>query len=437
MMGQFKIKRAIAISGVVGGMVLLKATPVYAFDNIEDNLDYPKAEKFDVRIAAKGQVVNVDGTYLRIRSSASTNSLVLGTMTEGTKFDIISKSGQWYKVQYKDILGYVHGDYVQEINSILTESVLYYGKVNAEPNLRVRSGSTINSSILGYVSDNSIVTIVGFENGWYKIKYNSGYGYVHGDYVLVDGQDTSNESEIVPDTSMGGSDEIISQGIVVNVEGSNLRVRKGPSTDVAVLGYLLNDSIVDVTGKEGNWYKINFKGSVGYVSADYISINGQASSENNSNTQSSYEQKYNIILNSMKEHIGAPYVWAGSGEYLTTELINELKLRYPIEAAEGEYYYAEQYVNKGYRAFDCSGFMQWGFAQAGITIGRSTYNQIYNGVEVSLNEVRPGDLLFTSDLGHVGMYVGNDQWIESPYAGKNIRIANVPWNSVTRARRIL
>ena len=362
MMGQKKIKRAIAISGVIGGMVLLKATPVYAVENIEDNIDYPQVENINVRMASKGQVVNVDGTYLRIRSSATTESSVLGTMIEGSKFDIISKSGQWYRVQYNSITGYVHGD-----------------------------------------------------------------------YVLISGS----ENIITPDTSAGGSETVISQGTVINAEGSNLRVRKGPSTNVAVLGYLLNNSTVDIIGKEGNWYKINFKNSVGYVSADYIQIVGQASGGNSSSNNSSYEQKYSIVLNAMKTHIGAPYVWAGSGEFLTTSLLNELKSRYPYEASIGEYYYAEKYVDQGYRAFDCSGLMQWGFAQAGISIGRSTYNQINSGVEVSLDDVIPGDLIFTADLNHVGMYVGNDQWIESPYVGKNIRISNVPWSSVTRARRIL
>ena len=58
-------------------------------------------------------------------------------------------------------------------------------------------------------------------------------------------------------------------GIVTNVS-SNLRVRSGASSNSSVLGYLLNNEKVDITGKEGNWYKIKFKGSVGYVSADYI-----------------------------------------------------------------------------------------------------------------------------------------------------------------------
>lgn len=87
--------------------------------------------------------------------------------------------------------------------------------------------------------------------------------------------------------------------------------------------------------------------------------------------------------------------------------------------------------------FDCSGFMQWGFKKANINIGRTTYNQINSGVEVSINNIQPGDLLFYNDLGHVGMYVGDGQWIEAPNSGKTIRITNVPWNVVTRARRVL
>ena len=40
--------------------------------------------------------------------------------------------------------------------------------------------------------------------------------------------------------------------------------------------------------------------------------------------------------------------------------------------------------------FDCSGFMQWGFKKANINIGRTTYDQIKSGVEVSLDSVQPG-----------------------------------------------
>ena len=231
-------------------------------------------------------------------------------------------------------------------------------------------------------------------------------------------------------------------GIVTNVS-SNLRVRKQPSSDAVVLGYLLNNESVNITGKEGNWYKINFKGSVGYVSADYIKIStgsdntSGSNSSTGSNSNTSVSNAYNIVLEELKSHIGSPYAYGGSGELVTNASIQTLKSRFPDYASAGKYDTLYQYVDSGVRMFDCSGFMQWGFSKANISIGRTTYDQIKSGVEVSLDSVQPGDLLFYSNLGHVGMYIGNDQWIESPNSGKTIRITNVPWSSIGRARRVL
>ena len=194
-MNKSTIKRGIAISGVIGGMVLLKPIAVQALENNELPTTEADIENVNMRSTSRGQVVNVDGTYLRIRSNPSTNSEILGTMSEGISFEIISYSNGWYKISYNSILGYVHGDYVEEINSSSTEDTLYYGKVyNAEPNLRVRSGASLNSSIIGYVVDNTTVTIVGTADEWYKIKFNNGYGYVHSDYILVNGINDGNNN---------------------------------------------------------------------------------------------------------------------------------------------------------------------------------------------------------------------------------------------------
>lgn len=517
-MNKSKIKKAIAISGVIGGMVMLKPITAQALENNETPTIDPNVENVNTRSASKGQVTNVDGTYLRIRSNPSTNSEILGTMTEGVSFEIISYSNEWYKIKYNSIVGYVHGDYVEEVNSSSTEETLYYGKVyNAAPNLRVRSGSSLNSSIIGYVVDNTTVAIVGTAGEWYKIKFNDGYGYVHSDYILVNGEsddsnsgsnaggddtiretgyiydlggsslrvrkspNTSSEvlgslyegnavniigeegnwyrisynnsiayvskdyvtlEKVSGDNNSGNTENLPEQiintkGIVINVEGSNLRVRKEPSTDSFAIGYLLNNTVVEIQERIGNWYKIVFKDSIGYVSADYISLDFEESSGDTSTGDTVNKEAYNIILDSMKAQIGAPYVWGGAGEFLTTEFLNELKARFPEDAAQGEYDHAEGFVDMGYRAFDCSGIIYWAFRQAGINIGRTTYNQINNGVEVSLNDTIPGDLIFTSDLGHVGMYIGDGKWIESSYTGDTVRISNVPWGYVSRARRIL
>lgn len=502
-----KIQRVLALSGVISGMLALNSVQAHAVE-LTDGLSTNGQEQLvNSRSSNKGQVVNVYSTYLRIRAAASTSSEVLGTMIEGTKFDILSKTGGWYQIQYNGITGYVFEDYVDEVSSSTSYDVMYTGTVyNAYPNLRVRSGASLGSAVLGYVLDNSTVSIVGIENGWYKIEYNGGYGYVSGEYVSIgnsggsssDGstitavgyavdlggsslrvrQSASTSSTILGSIyendsvniigeagnwykilynnstayvskdyislsqssgSSSDSNGTIRNGYVVNVEGSNLRVRQSASSSSMVLGYLVNNENVEIVGTEGSWHKINYKNSVGYVHVDYIQIGGNSSSnESPSNPGSeSIGNAYNVILGAMQAQVGAPYVWGGSGEYLTTNSLNELKARFPEDAAYGEYIHAEGFVNQGYRAFDCSGLMQWGFAQAGINIGRTTYAQINAGYEVSLSEVQPGDLLFSPELGHVGMYIGNDQWIESSSTGDYVKVRNVPWNYVGRARRVL
>ena len=425
-----KLKKIIAISGVVGTILSVKTIPASATE-INSGVE--------VASISKGQVINVTST-LRIRESASTSSSVLGTMMNGSTFDIIFKSGSWYQIKYNGITGYVHGDYVSEVAS--SSAISTKGKVyNVSTNLRVRSGASTSSSILGYLTNNTEVTIVGSEGEWYKIKYNNGYGYVSKEYITTNLDSTNNtENNNTGNNNTGNSDSaeaMNSVGVVTNVS-SNLRVRKQPSSSAVVLGYLLNNENVNITGKEGSWYKINFKGSVGYVSADYIKISGESDNNNvDNNSNQSVSNAYSIVLEELKSHIGSPYAYGGSGELVTSTSIQTLKNRFPVYASEGKYDTLYQYVDSGLRMFDCSGFMQWGFNKANISIGRTTYDQIKSGVEVSLDDVQPGDLLFYSNLGHVGMYIGNGQWIESPNHGKTVRITNVPWSSIGRARRVL
>lgn len=66
--------------------------------------------------------------------------------------------------------------------------------------------------------------------------------------------------------------------------------------------------------------------------------------------------------------------------------------------------------------FDCSGFVSWAFAQAGINIGAHTDILKNTGTRVSMSEARPGDLVFFDTYkidGHVGIYLGGGKFIGS------------------------
>ncbi|WP_236240948.1 C40 family peptidase [Streptomyces sp. CC228A] len=90
----------------------------------------------------------------------------------------------------------------------------------------------------------------------------------------------------------------------------------------------------------------------------------------------------------------------------------------------------------GPNGFDCSGLMQWSYAQAGVGLPRTSQGQRNAGRHVPLSEARPGDLVtYRSDASHVAMYMGNGQVIHAPYPGAPVRydpVGMMPVSAVTR-----
>lgn len=412
----------------------------------------------------KGTVVNVS-TSLRVRQSPSTNSSVVGSLRGGQTFEIKGKSGSWYYINANGTTGYIHGDYVQvgenssnnggqssENNSGMDTSLAgKTGKVvNVSTSLRIRQSPSTNSSVVGSLSAGQTFKINGKNGAWYNIDAQGTKGHVHGDYVQVlSGNEGSNNSN---NNQSGNSNNNLDEsyngktGKVVNVT-TNLRLRSQPNTSSSVLAYLLPNEKFTLKGKTSSgWFKVNYNGKVGYLNEEYVKI---VSSDEGSNVGTNGNQggstgggqvnqsKYEQVLSIMKSHIGSPYIYGGSGEVLTSSLLSSLRRTFPDHAARGFYDIPSSYLNGNYRAFDCSGLMQWSFRQAGISLGRTTWDQINNGYEVSPSNAKPGDLLFFSNLGHVGMYIGNGQWIEAPNKGKFVSITSVPWSKIGRARRVL
>lgn len=93
--------------------------------------------------------------------------------------------------------------------------------------------------------------------------------------------------------------------------------------------------------------------------------------------------------------------------------------------------------------FDCSGFVQWAFAQAGIAVGRSTSSLASTGTKISKSDLRPGDLVFFNTYkrnGHVGIYIGGGKFIGSQ-SSTGVAIANMNdsyWGPrFSQARRVI
>ncbi|MGW3153711.1 C40 family peptidase [Streptomyces sp. NPDC001089] len=91
---------------------------------------------------------------------------------------------------------------------------------------------------------------------------------------------------------------------------------------------------------------------------------------------------------------------------------------------------------EGPDAWDCSALMQAAFARAGVKLPRVTYDQVHSGVEVPIDEVQPGDLVFYKDHSHVGLYSGNGRVIEAANPGKGV-VEGPMYEQFTQARRVM
>lgn len=97
--------------------------------------------------------------------------------------------------------------------------------------------------------------------------------------------------------------------------------------------------------------------------------------------------------------------------------------------------YAYKFLGKPYvfgatgpNAFDCSGLTQYVYNRFGVGLSRTTYTQVNEGIKVNKSELRPGDLVFFNTAGsisHVGIYIGNGEFIHAPRTGKPVMVSSL------------
>ncbi len=116
-----------------------------------------------------------------------------------------------------------------------------------------------------------------------------------------------------------------------------------------------------------------------------------------------------------------------AGSFMTVEQVH-VALRAAASKLGRSYVWGAE----GPNTFDCSGLVQWAFAQAGVRMPRVTHQQWVTGPQVPLSQAQPGDLIFwRSDptnpdyISHVAIYWGNGQMIQAPRTGDVVKISKV------------
>jgi cell wall-associated NlpC family hydrolase len=75
--------------------------------------------------------------------------------------------------------------------------------------------------------------------------------------------------------------------------------------------------------------------------------------------------------------------------------------------------------------FDCSGLVYWAYGRLGIDVPHSSYALYDLGRGVERSRLKPGDLLFFSGLGHVGLYLGRGRMVHAPRSGRSVEVVSL------------
>ena len=272
------------------------------------------------------------------------------------------------------------------------------GVAHVDNHLNIRKEPDENSDLVGKMTKNAGCEILEEKGEWAHIKSGKVDGYAKLEFLYTG-----------PEALAVAKDAIT---LVATVNTTTLFVREAPDGDSPVMTMIPMGEDYEVTeGKRGDaWLKVAIDDDEGYISSDYVKL-----SEQLDKAMSLTELKYGEgvsdvrvnLINYAKQFIGNPYKWGGVS------------------------------LTKG---CDCSGYVQQIFRKFGISLPRTSREQVNRGKKVSASEAQPGDLFFYAKYGtinHVGIYIGGGQIVNAHSRRTGIRINSAYYRKPAAVRRLL
>lgn len=335
---------------------------------------------------AESNLIIADVTnYVNVRSLPSEEGEILGKLYDDSVGRRMGEENGWYLIESGSVQGYVKADYVltgeaaeiraREVGTRLAEVTTTTLKVRREPSME--------AAVLGLVPIQEVLNVLAEVEGWVKVDFEDGNGYVSTDYVRVYTENVEAESKAEEAARLKKEEE------------------ERKKAEEAAKKALAAQQANKPSSGNGSSSKPSSSGS-GSTSSGGSGSSGSSGSGSASGSTSTANLGQEIANYALK-FLGNPYVYGGTS-----------------------------FTN----GTDCSGFVQSVYKHFGISLPRTSGEQGKAGRAVDgVANAKPGDLVWYS--GHIGIYIGNEQIVHASNPKNGIITSNVYYRNILGIRRIV
>ena len=194
---------------------------------------------------------------LDVREGAGNQYKKIGYMSPGSRVEVLEERNGWYKIKFLNTTGYIDKIGVVLNGQESEVKVLSKGLIGNE-NVDVRNGYGSAYEKIGYMSPGSRIEVLEVKNGWYKIKFLNGVGYIPESGV--------NTSSMTPKLNI--ADQIKDIGMI---SLDTVNVVDNPQSNKKI-GYMSKGSYVEILKEIDNYYEIKFLDGIGYIPQNTIKL---------------------------------------------------------------------------------------------------------------------------------------------------------------------